>query len=191
MLFYVNEVFDPKYQNEFGKQKRIEVDQLKLPFLDIVPEIIPATNESLGIDLGLSIFAALSSSEKVYAPDYSKLERKIRRVKRILSRRKRSKRREQTRIKLAKLTSKLAAVRKDFLDKLSTRLIVENQILCLEDLHVAGMLKNRKLARAISQAGWGMFRSMCEAKAVKYSRHVRIINRFEPTSQICSECGYR
>lgn len=166
--------------------------------VEIEPEIIPAKNESTGIDLGLSIFAALSSGKKIYAPDYSKLERRIRRTKRILSRRKKgSKRREQTRIKLAKLTSKLAAVRKDFLDKLSTRLIIENQIISLEDLLVSGMLKNRRLARAISQQGWAMFRAMCEAKAVKYlmpsgyGRDVRIINRFEPTSQICSECGYR
>ena len=160
--------------------------------VDVEPEIIPAKNESIGIDLGISIFAALSSSEKVYAPDYSKLERKIRRVKRVLSRRQRgSKRRESTRVKLAKLTSKLARIRKDFLDKLSTRLVKENQIISLEDLAVSGMLKNRKLARAIAQQGWGMFRSMCESKGNKYCRDVRIINRWQPTSQICADCGYK
>lgn len=160
--------------------------------VDVKPEIITASNESVGIDLGISIFAALSSNEKVYAPDYSKLERKIRRTKRILSRRKKgSKRRELTRIKLAKLTSKLARVRKDFLDKLSTRLIKENQIISLEDLNISGMLKNRKLARAISQQGWSMFRTMCEAKANKYCRDVRIISRWQPTSQICADCGYK
>ena len=160
--------------------------------VDVEPEIISAKNESIGIDLGVNIFATLSSSEKVYAPDYSKLERKIRRTKRVLSRRKKgSKRRELTRVKLAKLTSKLARVRKDFLDKLSTRLAKENQIISLEDLAVSGMLKNRKLARAISQQGWGVFRSMCEAKANKYCRDVRIINRWQPTSQICADCGYK
>lgn len=160
--------------------------------VDVEPEIIPAKNESVGMDLGISIFAALSSSEKVYAPDYSKLERKIRRTKRILSRRKKgSNRREQTRIKLAKLTSKLARVRKDFLHKLSSRLIKENQILSLEDLNVSGCLKNRKLAMSISQQGWGMFRAMCEAKGNKYCRDVRIVNRWQPTSQICANCGYK
>ena len=160
--------------------------------VEVESEIIPAQRESIGIDLGISIFAALSSSEKVYAPDYSRLERKIRRTKRILSRRKKgSKRREQTRIKLAKLTSKLARVRKDFLHKLSSRLIKENQILSLEDLNVSGCLKNRKLARAISQQGWGMFRAMCEAKGNKYCRDVRIISRWQPTSQICADCGYK
>jgi len=168
-------------------------DRYFLSFVvDVEPEIIPAKNESIGIDLGISIFAALSSSEKVYSPDYSKLERKIRRVKRVLSRRQRgSKRRESRRVKLAKLTSKLARIRKDFLDKLSTRLVKENQIISLEDLAVSGMLKNRKLARAIAQQGWGAFRSMCEAKGNKYCRDVRIINRWQPTSQICADCGYR
>ncbi|MBE9046513.1 transposase [Pleurocapsales cyanobacterium LEGE 10410] len=171
-------------------------DRANLYFLsfvvDVEPSVIPAKNESLGIDLGVSIFATLSSGQKVYAPDYSKLERKIRRVKRILSRRnKGGNRREQTRIKLAKLTSKLARVRKDFLDKLSTRLVVENQIISLEDLAVSGMVKNHRLARAISQQGWRMFRNMCEAKANKYCRDIRIINRWQPTSQICADCGYK
>ena len=160
--------------------------------VEIEPEIIPAQNESVGIDLGLSIFAALSNSEKVYAPDYSKIERQIRRTQRRLSKRhKGSKRREKIRIKLALLKAKQAAMRKDFLDKLSTKLIKENQILSLEDLNTSGMLKNRKLSRAISQAGWRMFRDMCEAKAPKFGRDVRIIDRWQATSQVCSECGYR
>ena len=160
--------------------------------VDVEPQVITAKNESLGIDLGISIFGALSSGEKVYSPDYSRLERKIRRTKKVLSRRRKgSKKCEQTRIKLARLTSKLAKVRKDFLDKLSTRLVIENQIISLEDLLVSGMLKNRKLARAISQQGWGMFRAMCEAKANKFGRDIRIIDRWQPTSQVCSNCHYR
>ncbi len=160
--------------------------------VEIEPEIIAPKNESIGIDLGIKIFAALSTSEKVYAPNYSKLERKIRRTQRRLSKRQKgSKKRELIRIKLAKLKAKLACIRKDFLDKLSTRLITENQIVCLEDLNVSGMLKNRKLSRAISESGWRMFRDMCEAKANKYGRDVHIIDRWQPTSQVCSECHYR
>ena len=160
--------------------------------VEIEPEIIPVKNESIGVDLGLSIFSALSTSKKVYAPDYSKQERKIRLTQRKLSKRQKgSKRSESIRIKLAKLKAKQAAIRKDFLDKLSTKLIRENQIISLEDLNTSGMLKNRKLSRAISQAGWRMFRDMCEAKAHKYCRDVRIIDRWQPTSQVCSECGYR
>ncbi len=160
--------------------------------VEIEPEVIVPKNESIGIDLGIKILAALSTSEKVYAPDYSKLECKIRRTQRRLSKRQKgSKRRELIRIKLAKLKAKLACIRKDFLDKLSTRLIIENQIVCLEDLNVSGMLKNRKLSRAISESGWRMFRDMCEAKANKYGRDVHIIDRWQPTSQVCSECHYR
>ena len=70
-------------------------------------------------------------------------------------------------------------------------MIIENQIVCLEDLNVSGMLKNRKLSRAISQQGWGMFRDMCEAKAHKFAREIRIIDRWQPTSQVCSNCHYR
>ena len=171
-------------------------DRANRYFLSFVVEIDPvhepASRESIGVDLGIKIFAALSTGEKVFAPNYSKLERKIRRTKRALSRREKdSNKRERTRIKLAKLCSKVAAIRKDFLHKLSTRLLRENGIICLEDLNVAGMVKNRRLARAISSAGWGMFRTMCEAKSNKYNRDFRIINRWEPTSQVCSSCKYR
>ena len=95
------------------------------------------------------------------------------------------------RLKVAKLNVKIQDKRNDFLHKLSTKVIDENQIIALEDLNVSGMLKNRQLARAISQAGWYDFRSMCEAKANKYNRDFRVISRWEPTSQFCSECGYR
>lgn len=160
--------------------------------VEIDPVLEPAPRESIGVDLGIKIFAALSTGEAVYSPNYSKLERKIRRIKRSLSgREKDSNRRERTRIRLAKLCSKVAATRKDFLHKLSTRLVKENGVICLEDLNVAGMVKNRKLAKAISSAGWGMFRTMCEAKSNKYQRDFRIIDRWKPTSQICSSCGYK
>ena len=160
--------------------------------VEVEPEIIPAQNESIGIDLGIRIFAALSNGEKIYAPDYKSLERKIKRAQRVLSRRiKGSNRREKARLKVAKLKAKVAAIRKDFLHKLSTRLVKENQIISQEDLNVSGMVKNRRLARAISQQGWGMFRAMCEAKSSKFLRDVRVIDRWQPTSQICADCGYK
>jgi putative transposase len=95
------------------------------------------------------------------------------------------------RVKLAKLNAQIRDKRKDFLHKLSTKVVNENQVIALEDLNVGGMLKNRKLSRAISQAGWHEFRSLCEGKAGKYNRDFRVIDRWEPTSQVCSECGYR
>lgn len=153
----------------------------------------PFINESVGVDLGIKTFAVLSTGEEVHAPTYSKLERKIRRAQRVLSRRKKgSNRREVARLRVAKLRDKLAAKRKDFLDKLSTRLVRENAVISLEDLNVKGMVKNRCLSRAISEAGWGMFRQMCEAKAQRFAdRTVSVISRWEPTSQTCSDCGFR
>jgi putative transposase len=160
--------------------------------VEIQPEIKPAQNQAIGIDLGLQTFAALSNGEKVSSPDYSNLDRKIRRSQRKLSRRqKNSKRRERMRLRVAKLKAKLRDTRKDFLHKLSTKVVDENQVIALEDLNVSGMLKNRCLSRAISQAGWREFRTMCEAKSDKFSREFVVISRWEPTSQVCSYCGYR
>ena len=165
-------------------------------FLSFVVEIesivLPALNPSVGIDLGLKTFAYLSSGEAVNSPDYLPLERKIRKAQRKLSRRKKgSFRREVMRLKVAKLKAKQADKRKDFLHKLSTIVVSENQTTVLEDLNVCGMLKNRCLSRAISQAGWRDFRTMCEAKSNKFGREFIVISRWEPTSQVCSDCGYR
>ena len=160
--------------------------------VEIQPVLIPAQRESIGADLGIRIFAALSNLEKVYSPDYTRLERKIAKVQKQLSRcLKGSRRRNKTRLKLARLHAKLADTRKDFLHKLSTRLVRENKVVVLENLAVSNMVKNRKLSRAISRCGWSMFRTMCQSKANQYlNRDVRIINRWQPTSQICSSCGF-
>lgn len=159
--------------------------------IEIIPDIIPAQSPSVGIDLGIKTFAVLSSGEKASSPDYSRLDRKIRRNQRKFSRRvKGSKRREFMRLKVAKLKAKQRDIRKDFLHKLSTRVVINNQVIALEDLNVGGMLKNRRLSRAISQAGWREFRTMCEAKSAKFEREFVVISRWEPTSQVCSVCGY-
>ena len=95
------------------------------------------------------------------------------------------------RIQIAKTHNKIADTRKDFLHKLSTKIVSENQTIVLEDLNVSGMVKNRKLSRAISQQGWRDFRVLVEGKSEKYGRNFVVISRWEPTSQSCSECGYR
>lgn len=160
--------------------------------VEVQPETRPAANPAVGIDLGLKVFAALSTGERVNHPSYSKLDRKIRRAQRQLSRRQRtSKRRERMRLRVAKLKAKLRDARKDFLHKLSTKVVNENQVIALEDLNVSGLLKNRRLSRAISSAGWRDFRTMCEAKSEKFGREFVVISRWEPTSQVCSDCGYR
>ncbi|KAF3889382.1 MULTISPECIES: RNA-guided endonuclease InsQ/TnpB family protein [Nostocales] len=165
-------------------------------FLSFVVEIEPihvdAKNQSIGIDLGVKTFAVMSNGEKAISPDYSKKDRKIRKLQRKLARQEKgSKRRERTRLRIAKKHNKQADTRKDFLHKLSTKVVSENQTIVLEDLNVSGMVKNCKLARVISLQGWREFRVLCEAKSEKLSRDFRAINRWEPTSQTCSCCGYR
>jgi putative transposase len=165
-------------------------------FLSFVVETPPvqveAKNHSIGIDLGIKTFAAMSNGEMVKSPDYSRDYKRLRRKQKQLARQvKGSKRREKTRLQIAKLHNQIADTRKDFLHKLSTRVVNENQVITLEDLNVSGMVKNRRLARAISQQGWSEFRSLCAAKSEKLGRELRVISRWEPTSQICSDCGYK
>ena len=165
-------------------------------FLSFVVEVEPvnidAKNQSIGIDLGIKTFAVMSNGEKAQSPDYSKLDRKIRKLQKKLARQpKDSKRSHKTRIKIAKLHNQITDTRQDFLHKLSTKIISENQVIVLEDLNVSGMVKNRKLARSISLQGWRQFRTLCEGKAEKFNRDFRVISRWEATSQICSKCGYK
>jgi len=166
-------------------------------FVSFVVEIQPINvepkNQGVGVDLGLETFATLSTGEKVKAPNTDALARKIRKGKRQWARSvKGSRGRERLRIAIARTEAKQSDIRKDFNQKLATRLVRENSVVMLEDLNVSGMVKNRCLARAISRAGWRQLRTLCEAKAsMIHEREVRIISRWEPTSQICSCCGER
>ncbi|XWK88185.1 MAG: transposase [Phormidium sp.] len=165
-------------------------------FLSFVVEVEPiqidTKNESIGIDLGINTFAVMSNGEKALSPCYKALDRKIRKLQRQLARQpKDSNRRNKTRVQIAKLHNQITDTRQDFLHKLSTKVVSENQTIVLEDLNVSGMVKNRQLSRAISQQGWREFRVLVEAKSQKYGRNFVAINRWEPTSQTCSECGYK
>ena len=165
-------------------------------FLSFVVEVQPiqieAKSPSIGIDLGIKTFAVMSNGKKAKSPSYKKLDRKVRQLQRKLARQpKDSQRRNVTRIKIAKLHNRIADTRKDFLHKLSTKIVNENQVIILEDLNVSGMLKNRKLSRAISQQGWREFRTLCEAKSEKLGREFQVISRWEPTSQVCADCGFK
>ena len=160
--------------------------------VEVEPPVVPPVNKAVGIDLGIKTFAVTSHGKFIDSPGYQRLDRKVRRFQRQLARQvKGSARWYSTKRRIAKLHLKIANIRKDFLHKLSTRLVQENQLVSLENLNVKGMVRNRKLARAISQQGWGMFRQMVEVKAGMYGRDVSIISRWEPTSQICSCCGFR
>jgi len=168
-------------------------DRYLLSFVvDIEPVNVEAKNPSIGIDLGIKTFAVMSNGDQAESPDYSRLDKKVRQLQKKLARQQKdSKRRNKTRLKIAKLHNRIADTRQDFLHKLSTKVVSENQTILLEDLKVSGMVKNRKLSRAISLQGWRQFRSLCEGKSEKLGRDFHVISRWEPTSQVCSECGYR
>lgn len=165
-------------------------------FLSFVVEVLPVSldtkSQSVGIDLGIKTFAVMSNGEKAFSPCYKDLDRRVRKLQKKLARQQKdSKRRNKTRIQIARLHNQIADTRQDFLHKLSTQVVSENQTIVFEDLNVSGMVKNRKLARAISQQGWREFRVLVEAKSEKYGRKFVVISRWEPTSQVCSDCGYK
>ena len=157
------------------------------------PKFITAPNSSVGIDLGLNHFAILSTGEKINNPKYQKkLLKRIKKANKKLSRcKKDSNRRKKAKLRLAKLHAKVKDSRTDFLHKLTTQLVRKNQALAIEDLAVGNMVKNRKLSRAISDAGWYSFRQLLTAKCDKYNRHLVVIDRWEATSQKCSCCGFK
>jgi len=156
-------------------------------------EYLPKTESSIGIDLGISTFATLSNGDKIEAPKPLKqnLKKLAKFQRKFAKTQPGSKRREKRRLKIARLHAKIKDIRTDFLHKLSTEIIRKNQTIVLEDLNVSGMVKNRKLAKAISDLGWRNFRTFLEGKAEKYGREFTVIDRWEPTSQKCSCCGFK
>lgn len=154
---------------------------------------LPETNKTTGIDLGLKDFIICSDGTRVEAPKYfRKSEKKLAKKQRDFARTKKgSKGHEKARVKVAKCYQKIKNQRNDFLQKLSTKLIRENQIICLEDLSVKGMERNKKLAKSVMDASFNKFVSMLEYKAEWYGRNLVKIDRFYPSTQLCSGCGYK
>ena len=171
-------------------------DKVGRYFVSIVIEeeigTLPITAKTVGVDLGLKSFLVTSDGEVLANPKYySRDEKKLAKAQRQLARKKRgSRNRNKARHKVARLHARIADTRRDFQHKASTKLIRENQVICLETLNIKGMLKNHCLAKAISDVGWSEFVRQVEYKAKWYGRTIVRIGRFEPSSKTCHDCGY-
>jgi putative transposase len=150
---------------------------------------LPLCDRVLGIDLGIETFATLSTDEKVKMPDLKHHYEKLKKLQRKHAKKKGQFNKNKARIKVARQYEKISNIREDFHHKLSTRIINENQVIVLEDLNVSGMVRNRKLARVISQQGWSQFVTFLKYKSVMYGREVVQVDRFYPSSKTCSSCG--
>ncbi|HEX4701818.1 MAG TPA: RNA-guided endonuclease TnpB family protein [Pseudonocardiaceae bacterium] len=153
---------------------------------------LPAATAEIGIDLGVTALATLSTGEKIPNPQHEKRERAcLARAQRRMARKvKDSRNRAKAARKVARVYAQIADRRRDVLHKLSTRLIRENQVVVVEALSVRTMMKNHRLARAISDASWSKFQSMLRYKGAWYGRTVIFIDRWFPSSKTCSRCGH-
>ncbi|GHF21654.1 transposase [Streptomyces spiralis] len=151
----------------------------------------PATSSAVGIDAGITSLVTLSTGEKIANPKHERRDRaRLARAQRELSwKAKGSANREKARRRVAKVHARITDRRRDFLHKLSTRLVRENQTVVIEDLTVRNLLKNGRLARAISDASWTELRLMLEYKCAWYGRELVVIDRFFPSSKLCGTCG--
>ncbi|MDN3397251.1 IS200/IS605 family element RNA-guided endonuclease TnpB [Psychrobacter sp. APC 3426] len=170
--------------------------------VETIVEPLLKTHSNIGIDLGLTDFIALSDGTKVANPKFlSRLQDKLAREQKILAKRRAvakanqrklsdSRNYQKQKVKVAKVYEKITNIRKDFLHKLSFTLIKNHDVIAIEDLNVKGMVKNRKLAKAISDSSWSTFAAMLNYKAEWYGKTLVKIDRWYPSSKTCSGCGH-
>lgn len=151
----------------------------------------PALDTAVGIDAGITTLVTLSTGEKITNPRHERRDRtRLAKAQRVLAKKEKgSRNRDKARVKVAKVHARIADRRRDFLHQLTTRLVRENQTIVIEDLTVRNMVKNRSLARAISDAAWTDMRSMLEYKCTWYGRNLVAIDRWFPSTKLCSACG--
>jgi putative transposase len=157
---------------------------------DLTVQPLPPVDRAIGVDAGITSLLTLSTGEKVTNPKHEHADRrKLAKAQRELSRKdKGSANRAKARVKVARVHARIADRRWDHLHKLTTRLVRENQTVVIEDLSVRNMVRNHRLARAISDAAWSDLRAMLEYKAVWYARAVIAVDRWFPSSKTCSTC---
>ena len=167
-----------------------------------IATLLPKTHSNIGIDLGLTDFIVLSDGTKVANPKFlSKLQHKLARAQKILAKRRAvakvanrklsdSRNYQKQKTKVAKVYEKITNTRKDFLHKLSFNLIKNHDVIAIEDLNIKGMVKNHKLAKAISDSSWSSFTTMLAYKADWYGKTLVKIDRWFPSSKTCSNCNH-
>lgn len=160
---------------------------------DIEQKKFIQVNNQIGIDLGIKNFAVFNNEEKIDNPKYyQKYEQKlIKQQRKLSSKQKKSKNRNKQRLKVAKIHEKIKNIRLDFIHKLTTELVKENNIICIEDLNIKKMVKNHKLAKSISDASWSEFKRQLNYKTLWNDRILSIVDQYFSSSQLCFYCGFK